>query len=101
MVYKAQKKINRYKNDCRILANMSSDHLSKAHIKGGGFGAWLQAIPMFDEPALKPFEFCIATYLCLGLPLPFGHWITMCDYSADIDPHGYHLLNCKKGGGPL
>ena len=32
---------------------------------------------------------------------PFEHWLSTCDCGAEIDPYGYHLLTCKKGGGPV
>ena len=93
-----------YENDCHILLNESSDDLSRARkrsVRGRGAGAWLQSIPTSDELAMNPCEFRIATCLRLGLPLPFEHWLSTCDCGAEIDPYGYHLLTCKKGGGPV
>ena len=81
-----------YENDCHILLNESSDDLSRARkrsVRGRG------------ELAMNPCEFRIATCLRLGLPLPFEHWLSTCDCGAEVDPYGYHLLTCKKGGGPV
>ena len=78
-----------YETDCHILLNESSDDLSRAHkrsVRGRGAGAWLQSIPMSGELAMNPCKFRIATCLRLGLPLPFEHWLSTCDCSAEIDP---------------
>ena len=35
-------------------------------------GAWLDTIPTSDKNALKPSEFCLASYLRIGQPLPYS-----------------------------
>ena len=64
-------------------------------------GAWLNTIPTSDKNTLKPSEFCLASYLRIGQPLKYSKWITTCDCGAEINEHGYHLLTCKYGDGPV
>ena len=61
-------------------------------IYGQEASAWLDTIPTSDKNALKPSEFCLASYLRIGQPLSYSKWITKCDCGAEIDEHGYHLL---------
>ena len=39
--------------------------------------------------------------LRLGIPLPYSQIVTKCDCGRSLDEHGYHLLTCKFGGGPV
>ena len=70
-------------------------------VRGRGAGAWIQAIPSPNEFALSPCEFRIATCLRLGLALPFQHWVSICNCGTTVDDLGFHLLTCKRGGGPI
>ena len=95
----------------KIASNEASDLLAHApsdrdaarlrSLHGKGAGSWLDVIPSSDKHALKANEFSIASYLRLGLPLPFTDWVNVCDCGRDIYPQGYHLLVCKYGGGPV
>ena len=58
-------------------------------------------IPSSGKHTLKANEFSIASYLRLGLSLPFTEWANVCDCGRVIVPQGYHLLVCKYGGGPV
>ena len=49
--------------------------------------------------ALNSCDFCLTSFLCLGLPIAFSSWTTTCNCGALIDDSGYHLLTCKTGGG--
>ena len=66
---------------------------------GRGAGAWLEAVLFSARYALSLNEFCLASYLGLGQPLPFNGCITKCDCGSDLCFFGYHLLTCKLGGG--
>ena len=70
-------------------------------LQGRGAGDWLDAIPTSDRHALKTNDFSIASYLRLGLALPFTKWVKVCDCGQQLDQQGYHLLTCKYGGGPV
>lgn len=63
-------------------------------------GSWIQAIPTSHELALQPREYRLAACLRLGLPLPVEK-LTTCNCGSPIDCHGYHLLTCKRNGGPV
>ncbi|XP_062520998.1 uncharacterized protein LOC134195922 [Corticium candelabrum] len=69
--------------------------------RGRGAGSWLQAIPSAPKFVLKFSEFRVAAFLRLGIPLPYSQIVTKCDCSRSFDEHGYHLLTCKFGGGPV
>ena len=49
--------------------------------------------------ALNSCNFCLASFLRLGLPIAFSSWTTTCNCGALIDDSGYHLLTCKTDGG--
>ena len=68
---------------------------------GKGAGAWLTAIPKSTNFAFQPYEYRLACLLRLGLQLPAVSWINKCECGAVLDDKGYHLLTCKKGGGPV
>ena len=68
---------------------------------GKGAGSWLNTIPESAKFALSPYEFRLACLLRLGLSLPAVRWIEQCDCGTALDEMGYHLLTCKKGGGPV
>ena len=68
---------------------------------GKGAGAWLNAIPTSEVFALNSCDFCLASFLRLGLLIAFSSWTTTCNYGALIDDSGYHLLTCKTGGRPV
>ena len=72
-------------------------------LQGKGAGAWLETIPSSLEFALKPCNYCVATRLRLGCPMPLSSQTgnPKCDCSKPIDQEGYHLLTCKTGGGPV
>ena len=81
------------------MENLKSDNYAARirSLTGHGAGAWLETIPTTDKHALKPNEFRLASHLRLGNSLPFNQWLKTCD----LDKHGYHLLTCKYGGGPV
>ena len=70
-------------------------------LQGRGAGAWLEAIPVSDKYAMEPSEFRLASCMRLGQAMPFGKWIDHCDCGCQLDEEGYHLLTCKRGGGPV
>ncbi|XP_062522026.1 uncharacterized protein LOC134196821 [Corticium candelabrum] len=70
-------------------------------LKGKGAGAWIAAIPESANFALQPYEFRLACLLRLGLEIPAVSCIEKCECDANLDNTGYHLLTCKKGGGPV
>ncbi|XP_062499045.1 uncharacterized protein LOC134176390 [Corticium candelabrum] len=69
-------------------------------VAGKEAGAWLHAIPSDDELAIETREYRLAAYLRLGLPI-FGQWAVTCDCGATVDEGAYHLLTCKRHGGPI
>ena len=69
--------------------------------QGRGAGSWLQAIPLVPKFVLKFSEFRAVAFLRLGILLPYSQIVTQCDCSTSLDEHGYHLLTCKFGGGPV
>ena len=66
-------------------------------LQGKGAGAWLETISSSSEFALKPCNYCIATRLRLGCPMPLSLQTgnPKCDCGKPIDQEGYHLLTCK------
>ena len=68
---------------------------------GKGAGAWLTAIPESTNFTFQQYEYCLARLLRLGLQSPAVSWIKKCECGAVLDDKGYHLLTCKKGGGPV
>jgi hypothetical protein len=70
-------------------------------IQGRDSGSWLEATPSSDKLALDPSEFRLVALMRLGSPMPFGNWLAECECGLTIDEHGYHLLSCKHGGGPV
>ena len=62
-------------------------------------GAWLDTVPTDEKYSLQPNEYRIASFLRLGLPLPFTDFISECECRQQLDDSGYHLLTCKLGGG--
>ena len=85
-----------------FMALSDSDHCSARlrSVAGKEAGAWLHAIPSVNELALDAREFRLAVCLRLGLPL-FDNWISSCDCGSTVDRFGYHLLTCKRHGGPV
>ena len=69
--------------------------------QGCGAGSWLQAIPSAPKFVLKSSEFCVAAFFRLSIPLPYSQYVTKCDCGTSLDEHGYHLLTCKFGSGPV
>ena len=69
--------------------------------QGCGAGSWLQVIPSAPKFVIKSVEFQLTAFFRLGIPLPFPQVVTKCDCGASIDEHGYHLLTCKFGRGPV
>ena len=53
------------------------------------------------EFALSPSEFRLATCMRLGLALSTQDFVSNLDCGASLDPSGFHLLSCKRGGGPV
>ena len=53
-----------------------------------------QGCPINDEFAIKPNEFCLASYLRLGYNLPFDCWLDTCDCGKIW----LSLQTCKYGG---
>ena len=86
---------------CVAQAPSDQDGARIRSCQGCGAGSWLQAIPSAPKFVQKPSEFQLASSLRLGIPLPFSQVITQCDCGACLDEHGYHLLTCKYGGGPV
>ena len=84
-----------------LLAHVPSDRDAARlrSLQGKGAGSWLEVIPSSGKHALRANEFSIASYLRMGLPLPFTEWANVCDCGRVIDLQGYHLLVCKYGGG--
>ncbi|XP_062508840.1 uncharacterized protein LOC134185080 [Corticium candelabrum] len=70
-------------------------------LRGNGAGAWLTAIPESTNLAFEPYEYRLACLLRMGLQLPAVSWIQECNCGSVLDDMGYHLLTCKKGGGPV
>ena len=68
-------------------------------------GTWsmirLQVIPSAPKFVLKSSEFRVTAFLRLCIPLPYSQIVTKCDCGTSLDEHGYHLLTCKFGGGPV
>ena len=87
--------------DIIIQAQSDRDAARLRSLHGRGAGAWLDVIPTSAKHALKTNEFSLASYLRLGVVLPFTNWIKNCDCGHDLDEYGYHLLTCKYGGGPV
>ena len=86
-----------------ILSNPLSQHSAARFrlLQGLGAGAWLDSIPSSAKLALKPSDFCLAMRMRLGLEMPLGSVVPICECGKDIDKDGYHLLICKTGGGPI
>ena len=87
--------------ECLVQASSDHDAARLRSCQGRGAGAWLQAIPSTENYRLKSPEFKIASYLRLGVPLPFSDCVRNCDCGVILDVFGYHLLTCKFGGGPV
>ena len=87
--------------DIIIQAQSDRDAARLRSLQGRGAGAWLDVIPTSAKYALKTNEFCLASYLRLGVALLFTNWIKKCDCGHDLDKYGYHLLTCKYEGGPV
>ena len=87
--------------DIIIQAQSDRDAARLKSLQGRGAGAWLDVIPTSAKYALKTNEFSLASYLRLGVALPFTNWIKKCDCGHDLYEYGYHLLTCKYGGGPV
>ena len=82
-----------------IIIQAQSDRVAARlrSLQGQGAGAWLDVIPTSAKHALKTNEFSLASYLRLGVALPFTNWIKQCDCGHDLDEYRYHLLTCKYG----
>ena len=91
----------------QIVSSILSNPLSRRSaawfrsLQGLGAGAWLDSIPSSAKLALKPSDFRLATRMKLGLEMPLGSVVPVCECDKDIDEDGYHLLTCKTGGGPI
>ena len=70
-------------------------------LQGRGAGAWIDAIPSCGKLSMKPSEYRLATYIRLGMSMPFHSLITTCECGRSLDSEGFHLLTCKHGGGPV
>ena len=70
---------------------------------GPNAGSWLEVIPSTQHFTLSRAQFCTAAHMRLGAPLPDLSSIQKCtdNRGKSVDPHGYHLLTCKLGGGPI
>ena len=68
--------------------------------QGKGSGARLEALPSSDRYVLIAKDFCLASFLRLGLPMPFKSCINECECGVELAGTGY-LLTCKFGGGPV
>ena len=62
-------------------------------------GARLDTVPTDEKYSLQPNEYRIASFLRLGLPLPFTDFLSECECRQQLDDSGYYLLTCKLGGG--
>ena len=69
--------------------------------RGKHAGRWLEAVPTSRMLALKPYGFRLAASARLGCPLAFTACVSLCECGSTMDPHGYHMLTCKFGGGPV
>ena len=91
----------------QIVSSILSNPLSQRSaarfrsLQGLGAGVWLDSIPSSAKLALKPSDFRLATRMRLGLEMPLGSVVPICECGKDIDKDGYHLLTCKTGGGPI
>ena len=65
--------------------------------QGRGSGARLEALPSSDKYALIAKDFCLASFLRLGLPMPFKSCINKCECGVELDGTVCHLLTCKFG----
>ena len=65
--------------------------------QGRGSGAWLESLPSSDRYSLIAKDFCLASFLRLGLPMPFKSCINKCERGVELDGTGYHLHTCKFG----
>ena len=76
-----------------LLAHVPSerDAARLRSLQENGAGSWLEVIPSSGKHALKANKFSIASYLRMGLPLPFTEWANVCDCGRVIDPQGYHF----------
>ena len=70
-------------------------------LQGRGAGAWIDAIPSCGKLSMKPSEYRLATYIRLGMSMPFRSLIATCECGRSLDSEGFHLLTCKHGGGPV
>ena len=103
---KLQKKLKSEQTE-QIVSSILSNSLSQRSaarfrsLQELGAGAWLDSIPSSAKLALKPSDFRLATRMRLGLEMPLGSVVPVCECGKDIDKDGYHLLTCKTGGGPI
>ena len=81
--------------DIIIQAQSDRDAARLRSLQGRGAGAWLDVFTTSAKHALKTNEFSLASYLRLGVALPFTNWIKKRDCGHDLDEYGYHLLTCK------
>ena len=86
---------------CLSSAPHRRDAATLRSAQGRGSGAWLEALPSSDRYALISKDFRLASFLRLGLPMPFKSCINKCECGVELDGTGYHLLTCKFGGPSL
>ena len=79
--------------ECLVQASSDHDAARLRSCQGRGAGAWLQAIPSTENYRLKSPEFKIASYLRLGVPLPFSDCVRNCDCGVILDVFGYHFID--------
>ena len=86
---------------CLTKAVTTRDTARIRSTQGRCAGAWLDTVLTDEKYSLQPNEYRIASFLRLGLPLPFTDFISECECRQQLDGSGYHLLTCKLGGGPV
>ena len=96
---KKQSSFQQYLEDC----STDEDKARLISSSGPNAGSWLEAIPSTQHFTLSSAQFCTAAFMRLGAPLPALSSIQKCTANCgkSVDPHGYHLLTCKWGGGPI
>ena len=84
-----------------IRGSKTKDAARLLSLQGKGAGAWIDCIPSSQRFALSPSLYRLATFVRLGLPVPLPDSVTKCECGRSLDPEGYHLITCKRGGGPV